>query len=185
MTKTGSAPAIEGSLTIENVVRCEQETIEKTKAADKVNILISRADQLFIDLDDVKKHTQFVQGLELISERICTPTLEAWPSKSDNIHVVLSFDNDFKPRDQILWQLMLGSDPERERWGLVKRMRGVEDFNRLFQPKGNKPVPILLWCNRCDRLICPTHKRYMDDLRDADRGWRCTECDNDRCKVIE
>ena len=182
---TNSTAGVEGEITIDNVCQHEQDALRKVKESGKATVLESEANQLFIDLDNSAKHPQFVQGLELAAKTLGSPTLQAWPSKSGNIHVVLTFDKDFGDKDRLLWQLLLGSDPERERWGFVKRLMRVENCNRLFQPKGTKPVPILLWCKTCNELKALTHQRYMDELRDADSTWRCVDCGADRCKVIE
>lgn len=167
----------------------EAETVARNRAMlAGATVLTATPNRLFIDLDNVANHEQFVTGLEFLQEHLGHPSLQMRLSKSSNIHVVLEFEDiAFSYDDQIKWQLILGSDPERECWHAIRSALGIET-NLLFQPRSAaiyKTVPIMLWCRKCMRLSVLSRQNYMDQLSASGRTWQCLKCGEDRCGVIE
>lgn len=177
------------NITAEALATAESKAIHLAQSV-KSDVLFAGPNELFIDLDEVEKHKQFVGAFDFLQKQVGYPEISAWHSKSQNIHIVLKFkDIAFSPDDQIKWQLTLGSDPERERWNSIKCLLFQEKFNILFRPKGAaetyKRVPIMLWDRHCGHISVLTHKEYMAQLSNPDRTWSCSNCGSFDCMVIE
>lgn len=177
------------NITAQALAEAEGKAIKSAQAV-KADVLFAQPNELFIDLDEVEKHKQFVGAFDFLQKQVGYPDIQAYLSKSQNIHIILKFkDIAFSPDDQIKWQLALGSDPERERWNSIKCLLFQEKFNILFRPKGAsetyKSVPIMLWDRHCGHISVLTHKQYMAQLRASDRTWCCSNCGSFDCSVIE
>jgi hypothetical protein len=174
------------ALDIATCVAFEAGMLVKAKAAG-LEIITAKPNQLFVDLDSVYHHRLFQDGFQFLQSKVALLGLKSWRSKSGNIHVVVTAEEDFEPKVVAPWQLLLGSDAKRERWNQAKVHLGRKVFNYLFRPPTASEydgVPIMLYCKRCNRLTCLTRAEYSRQLRLPDDLWKCGIC-HCGCEVLE
>lgn len=100
-------------------------------------VIRSSPTTLLLDLDTVSQREQF--------DRMYIPFLEAyqpdgeleeWRSKGGNQHNVLHMKVPLFVTHRIALETILGSDPQRSLFALLRVKDGVEEPGLLFKPKG-------------------------------------------------
>lgn len=140
--------------------------------AEGFSVLIAKQNQLFIDLDSLEHERKFVEGIEFLARldgcNVYFERAQFYPSRSGHVHAVLTMD--------------------RERWCIVRQMRGIRDWNRFFQPPAAQyygMCPIALWCDGCSRLSILMNKQYRAEMMAANARWKCDHCYVRGCRVVE
>lgn len=161
-------------------------------AAERGDVVIDGSPlTLMIDLDGMEGHKRFAEAFPLLQKSSASvQSIDFWPSKSGypNLHILITVDVEMVPMEQLTWQLLLGSDPARERWNAARILLEQSVFQRLFKPARCAKetfAPILLYCVPCQHLTALTHKQYMYQLKRPDDTWRCMACGAGHCGVIE
>lgn len=161
------------------------------EALDKgMDILNGDLSTLLIDLDTKDHCGMFYDSFEYVMTYYNGfESIQGWRSKSNNVHIQIKLNQEIGYHEIMGSQLILGSDPERERWSQVKYMNGMLDsWNRLFVPEGHLKLyssPILLWCFKCGEVKPLTNNVYTKQLSLADVRWKCPDCKYQPCPVIE
>lgn len=104
-------------------------------------------DELLIDLDG--KHEMHKRLYALIEEHFGVLKKQRWTSASgEGSHYRLTVNRrDLSPVERLLLQALLGSDPVREFFSLLRIRRGHECPSVLFRPKA-APEPRCLNCGK-------------------------------------
>lgn len=121
-----------GNLTSEHV---EDRIREALKGG--FGIVYSSPRTILLDLDDDESVTRYDKQIDMLAEHYGLYELESWKSKSGNKHVVLTLEAPIPdPKDRIILQLVLGSDPVREFLSLEQINNGVsqDKMSMLFKP---------------------------------------------------
>jgi len=95
--------------------------------------------QLQLDIDTDAAFGEFVRRLtdlrkwgrmESMPEMVITPSKSGLPHR----HITLTFDRDFDRWERIALQMLLGSDPVREKMNVLRTLRANPQPVRLFEP---------------------------------------------------
>lgn len=113
---------------------------EEAAASVGCKVVLPKENQLQIDLDSEDAYGYFNRRLEDVYKRLPWDfDIDVKPSKSGlpHRHITLTFnDKTFTPMEQIVYQMMLGSDPIREGLNALRLASGVANPTRFFEPIG-------------------------------------------------
>ena len=105
-----------------------------TKAGFEV--IRSSPTTLLLDVDTTSQETQFARMyIPFLEAYQPNGELEEWKSKGGNIHMVLHMNNPLTVVHRIALETILGSDPQRSLFALLRVKKGVEEPGLLFKPK--------------------------------------------------
>ena len=93
---------------------------------------------LTLDLDSQEAESRYAKTLPEIAAMFSIIEAARWSSKSGHSHVMLILDHDVDVVMRLFLQVLLGSDPVRERFSLQRWLMGEQEPSVLFRPKGKK-----------------------------------------------
>lgn len=109
------------------------------KAAELgLDIIYGDSNTLLLDLDNQAAIDRFRDTFQFVSSRFPVDRVQSWRSKSnkpDRIHVVVTLEDELPLMERLLLQQVLGSDPKREVFCLLRVHSGNDVPNLLFRPK--------------------------------------------------
>jgi len=91
--------------------------VEALAAAKGLRVRYPQPNELFIDIDSAEAYAQFKRLREVFErgEPIVGTTIAASPSEAPgHYHAIVTLRRDVLPRERVMLQALLGSDPMRE-----------------------------------------------------------------------
>lgn len=115
----------------------EAESVDTARSAGML-VLYGAPDLLLLDLDNVPAHDRFRVMRPMVEAKVGITRVNAWHSKSGapHVHVAVGIRTHMPVLARCALQGVLGSDPKREVFNVVKHVvHGVAEPSLLFQPK--------------------------------------------------
>jgi hypothetical protein len=124
------------------------EAVEKAREQG-AEVVLPPADALtlLLDLDTDAQRAQWIKMRPMLNDRFRIVKEEQWPSKSGNLHVMVTLDPDgvhpLSPGDLVNLATACGSDPARALLCTWQAMVGIEEPVMLFRPL-TAPVTVVM-----------------------------------------
>jgi len=107
---------------------------EKAKEAN-FTIIEGTPKTLLLDLDSWEAECRYDAMYSMLCMNFGAREKSRWKSKSGKgVHVVISLKDDLDETTRVALQAIMGSDPKREMFGIVKILNDVEEPSLLFKP---------------------------------------------------
>lgn len=116
--------------------RRDVEQLRKTADAFNCELVKARPNELLLDLDG--GDDTFLKHAPVLNEIHGIVHITAWKSRNGRWHKLVVLSRAISPAERVAWQLLLGSDPIRERgllMDLVLPLGAAGQTNVLFKPK--------------------------------------------------
>jgi hypothetical protein len=112
------------------------ETACKTAAEKGLRVVVAKAHQLFIDIDDNDSIARFALGWPIVAEMFPGATHSTTPSpsgKPGHLHVTVTLPKTVEEMTAVALQAALGSDPKREALTVQRLLEGQSNARLFFE----------------------------------------------------
>jgi hypothetical protein len=100
-------------------------------------VVLPEDNQLLLDLDTEEQYRHFIRFfVEMQNLQHSGATWTGWPSRSGvGKHVVVTIPGkEFSHEERVAYEVMLGSDPKRAAYGMLRVLAGDNSPGVLFKP---------------------------------------------------